>query len=175
MKDFIKKYHNKKIIWNLWIVVASLIMAIGINFFVIDWSELWNNIKASVINSKNIENNNQADIYIEKSDSKIKVKNSNQMDNVNNISFSIIYNPENIEIYWYKSNYGKVTKLWTNNWWTNNFIIKTSGQIIEKWSDILEIELNKKQETSEQLNIINANFKDNNDKRYQLTTSWITY
>ena len=58
MKDFIKKYHNKKIIWNLWIVVASLVMAIGINFFVIDWSELWNNLKASVINSQNIENNN---------------------------------------------------------------------------------------------------------------------
>ncbi len=175
MKDFIKKYHNKKIIWNLWIVAASLVMAVAINFFVIDWSDLWNNLKASVINSKNIEKNNKADIYIETNKSKIQIKNSKEMNNVDNISFSLIYNPENINIIWYQSEYWEVTKLWTANSWLNNFIIKTEGQKIDKSSSVLEIEISKNNENSEQLNIINANFKDIENQRYQLTTSWITY
>lgn len=176
MKDFIKKYHNKKVIWNIWVVAASLIMAFWINFFIIDSSEIWNNLKASVINSENIWKENKADLYIENNKNWIiSINSSKSIESIENISFSVIFNPENIEIKDVSSEFNEITQLWNTNWWSINFIINSKGSNIKENQNIIDINIWKKAELSEQINLINANFKNSNWENFKLTTSWITY
>ena len=61
MKDILKRYKKHKKISNIWVLVTSLVLAIGINLLMIDWSNLWNIMKANVLEVK--LQNEQSDIY----------------------------------------------------------------------------------------------------------------
>ncbi len=175
MKDFVKKYHKKKIIWNIWILALSLVMAIWINFFIVDWSEMWNNLKTSILNSNDILTEENSDIFMEKENNQIIIKNSKNISWAENISFSIIYDAENISIQDYNSTIGQITKLWQENSWYNNFIISTNDKNINFWEEIMRIDIEKTWENSTQINMLNANFKDNEWETYKLSTSWLTF
>lgn len=172
MKDFMKTYKKKKIAWNVWIVLTSLVLAFWINLFALDWTNIWASLKASVIDTK-VEN--KADLYLEVNDEKVTVINSKKIEAADSISLSVNYNPENVVIIWFDSNYWEVTNIWSQNEWMNTIIIQTDWKDIEKWSDLLDIVLTKTVITSEQLNLINVNFKDNSGEQYNLSTSWITF
>ncbi len=171
MKDFLKKYHNKNIMWNAWIIVASLVLAFGINEFLVDWTSLWNNLKASVINSSDIEN--RADVYLENSENTISLKNSKSMVWVENIRTTISYNPAEVSFSSIKSEVWEVVELWDWENWLNTIIIVVSWEDIEKNSKLLEIETKK--DTKVWINILNTSFKDKTWEVYNLSTSWIIY
>ena len=71
MKDIIKKYHKHKLFTNLNIVLVSLVMAIWINYFLVDWTQIWQNLKASVLNTQ--VNENLSDISIENIDNSLYI------------------------------------------------------------------------------------------------------
>lgn len=173
MKDFLKKYHNKKIIWNAWIILASLVLAFWINTFIIDWTNIWDSLKSSIIDSKT--NTIKADLYIENIENKILIKNWKDIQNIDTISLSIIYNPNNLDIKNIKSSYWEAITLWEKNTWSDTIIINIWNKNIVKNNTILELITNKKENKSEQLNLINVNFKDINWDKYDLSTSWITF
>ena len=56
MQDIIKKYQKYKFINNVNIILASLVLAIWINFLFLDWTNIWQSLKASVTGS-NIQKN----------------------------------------------------------------------------------------------------------------------
>jgi hypothetical protein len=62
MKDILKKYKKHIIISNIGIIAASFVVAIGVNFFLIDGTQIGQNLKANVIES--IEAKNKADIFV---------------------------------------------------------------------------------------------------------------
>jgi amino acid permease len=94
--DYFKKYKKNKTIGNLTIVIASLIIALSINFLILDNSNFGSNLKSSVLEAK--EKNNKADLILENNKSEIILKNTKQINNTKSLSFSINYNPENVEI-----------------------------------------------------------------------------
>jgi len=173
MKDFLQKYQNNKNMSNLSIIVTSLILAIWINIFLIDWTNIWNNLKASVLDTS--LNEIKADIYIEKLDNKIVIKNSKDILDAKNISIWITYNPWLIEIKDIESTLWENIMLWEKNTWFDTYLINTSWNNIYANSKILEINILKNREESTQLNMINANFTDKNEENYNLSTSWITF
>ncbi|PZM86761.1 hypothetical protein DLH72_00125, partial [Candidatus Gracilibacteria bacterium] len=109
MKDFLRKYQNKKIIGDIYVMVLALIMAFMFNFLVLDNSILEKSLKTSILDSQ--ENNIKADIYFEKENGKIFLKNSKNMLNTKSISFSIIYDNSNLQIDEVKSDFGRVEML----------------------------------------------------------------
>lgn len=172
-KDFVKEYKKKKIIWNLGIIALSLVLALWINFFVIDWTDIWKNLKASILDVDNQES--KADFYIESSWNILTIKNSKQMQNPVSISLSLTYNPEILEIDTITTIQWELVNLWEKNTWSDTIIINTTWNDINANSTIIEIQTTKKEQTSTQLNMLNANFQDSSWNQYNLSTSGITF
>lgn len=173
MKDFLQKYQKQNNMSNLAIIVTSLILAIWINIFLIDWTEIWSKLKTSVLDSS--QNEIKSDLYIEKIDNKILIKNSKDILEAKNLSFSITYNPNLVEIKEVISDLWENMLLWEKNTWFETYLISIPWNDIWKNSNIAEVIISKKYDESTQLNMINANFSDNSGEKYNLSTSWLTF
>lgn len=174
MKDIFKSYKRSNLIKNLWILTTSLVIALWINFIVLD-SEMWNKLKASVLDSGNMNIN--SDIYFINSWDKLELKTNKSIKDVETFSLTLVYNSENIRIEDINSSISNtsLTNL-SNEEWLNTVIINFDESInIEKQTSILNIKLVKEEEKTEWLNIINANFKDKLWDNYLLSTSWIKF
>lgn len=173
MKDFIKKYQNHKLLSNINIVLASLVIALWINFFILDWTDIWKSIKTSVLNADIwVET---ADISIQKIDNDFFIVANKNISNMNSLSLGIIYNPENITISELSSDIWEVSNIWNTPWNNSIIIIANKTQNIKNWDKLMKIVANKKNETSENINLINANFTDSEKQQYLLSTSGITF
>ncbi len=173
MKDFLKKYHKRKLTSNLFIVVAALIMAFAINFMLIDGTNFWKNLKTSVLDIKN--NEKKADIFLQEINKKIHLKNSKNIENMTSFSISISYNPENIELKNIKSNLWEVSILWDKNDWIINIILNSNWKNLNINEDILEIDIEKKVEKQVWINLVNGNFTDKTGEKFELTSSGIVF
>ncbi len=174
MKDIFKKYKKNKRNSLASIIVTSLILAIWINFFVIDNSWIWKNLRTSVLDAKS--NINKSDIYLSENEKwEIEVKASKNMLNVASISFSINYNPENIKIEGINSQNAKVLDL-SNTPWINSVNISFDDFTNIKWWDtIAKLNTQKINNKIENINVSSAKFTDSSLSDYQLTTSWTSF
>lgn len=171
MKDFLKNYRKRKIIWNVYIMLWALIMAFSLNFMIFDGINFEQNLKASIFDSKKIEK--KADFYLEKEREKLFLKSSKSMQFVESISFSLVYDAENLQIDEIKSDFWKVESFWEKFSWIETFILNFSEKNISPNELIAEIKFSKKYENKKtNINLLNSNFSDWKSI-YTLTTSWI--
>lgn len=173
MKDILKKYKKHKNITNIGIVIASLILAIWFNLFVIDGSDFGTSMRANILEAKS--ENNRADVYWEYWEDTINIYSSKNMNNVKNISLSLSYNPNNVEIVSQSSESGQILKLNSENGIHTILLNYSPEKNIIKNNVIFSIQTNKSEEISEQINIFNANFTDTTGETYLLSTSGITF
>lgn len=174
MKDVIWNYKKNKKLNNLFIVLASLVLALSINFLVFDWNSLTNSLKTNVLESN--EAKTKADLYLENNNWNIVLNASKKLNNVTNLSLSLVYNPENVELKDFISSLNSNINHFSNTPWITTIIIDfNSAKTFNSWEEVLKIWINKKENLSEQLNIINANFSDIDNQTYLPTTSWITF
>ena len=173
MKDIFKKYKRHTLISNLWVVAASLVLAFGINVFLIDGTQLGQNLKANVLQPINTEV--QADIFLEREWENFIIRNSQNINKAVNLSLSLIYNWDNIDISDVSSQYGNIIEL-QNEPGINSIILNLDSWVdIKQNENIISFSAIKEDETKgEAINLINANFKDNTGELYFLSTSWIT-
>ena len=174
MKDIVKKYKKHNLINNLGVLAASLIIAIWVNFFVLD-GQVWSYVKTSVLEAW--EKNNIANIYLTNNEGKIRVFTSKNMNKVNELSLSLVYNPENITVWkiYSTSLPSKITNI-ANEAGLNTLLIQLDNETsITSGEEILVIETEKWEQKTENLNIINANFKDSSWEKYLLSTSGIIF
>jgi len=173
MKDFIKKYQNYKLFTNINIILASLVLAIWINFLLIDWTNIGQSLKTSVLDSQ--VGNKLADIYLQKTNNDIFLIANRNIKDINTLSLSLNYNPENLTITEMNSELWQIAKLW-NTPWINSIIVSTKApKDIKKGDTIIKIIYTKKLQISENINLVNANFSDVNNEQYLLSTSGITF
>lgn len=173
MKDFIKKYQNHKLMTNINIILASLILAIFLNFFVIDSTNIWQSLKTSILNSKVWEE--KADLYLQKIDNELFLVANKNMNNLDVLSLSLIYNPDNVSISEIRSELWEIANLWNEEWIKTIILSTDKAKNITRWERILKIVTSKKEEKSENINIVNANFTDSNKWQFLLSTSGITF
>ncbi len=173
MKDILKKYNKKKHIQNIWIIVTSLALAIWVNYFIFNNDEISKNLKTNV--NEAIVEEKKADLYIENSTNTYSVKAWQDMNNVENISFSLTYNSENIkidEMNWWNDNIDLMNL--SNYPWVNTIVINIEKPInIKKWKEIINFKIKKLNEVNENINIISANFTDSEWETFLLSTSGI--
>jgi len=175
MQDILKKYRKRKIFTNISLVLTSLVLAIWINITLIDGTEMWQNLKTSVLNS-NIQKQDKSDIYLKEYDWKISLFSSKDIYNIKNLSFGLTYNPQNITIDNISSKKWEIINLNSSEWIKSIIINYNTWSLIKWWEVILNITANKKIKKSENINLINANFNDTIWKEtYYLSTSWIIF
>jgi hypothetical protein len=173
-KDFIKEYKQRKLIWNLWILALSLVLALWINFYLLDSTETWRNLKASILDINPAED--RADLYLENTWNQLVMKTPNIFQNPTSLSISLIYNPLVLEIQSITSSFWEVAILWEQNVWSDTILLTMNWtRDIYAWDVIFEVNYNKKEQSSTQLNIVNANFEDIGNDRYELSTEGITF
>lgn len=172
MKDFIKKYQNHKFMTNVNIVLASLVLATLLNVFVIDGT-IWQSLKTSILNSN--VSNEKADVFIKKINNELFLVANKNMNNLNTLALSISYNPENITLSDIKSELWQIANISNTDWISSVILTTDKPKNIVKWDKLLQIITSKKEEKTENINIVNANFSDDNKGQYLLSTSGITF
>lgn len=169
MTDILNKYNKQKRFSNISIVATSLVFAVGINVFLFDDSSLAKNLKTSVIDSE--AQTQTSDLYLEQDAVYFSLFSSKNMTNVKNVTFSVVYNPENINIL--KTN---GLQLISRSAGISTYILQfeTPKNII-KGEKVALLEINKNKNKAENINIVEANFTDNSNNTYSLSTSGITF
>lgn len=174
MKDFLKKYKKQVIISNIWVVAASLVLAFGINVFLIDGTQIGQNLKANVLQPINSEQ--KADLFIEKNVNDFSIKSSKNINKATSLSFSLTYNWENTNVFEIASPYGNTIEIQNESGIHSVIVNFDSETDVKANENIVEFNATKiLPEQIENINIINANFKDNTEELYQLSTSWISF
>ena len=164
---------KNKLLSNLNIILASLVLAIWVNIFLIDWTNVGQNLRTSVLNSQTQEK--LSDLSIQNDDWELYIVLNKEIKSLNTLSLSLTYDNENISIWEVSSNIWDVINL-TNTPWISSIILTSEALAnVKKWDRVMKIQINKIIEKSENLNIINANFYDINDEQFLLSTSGITF
>lgn len=170
----IEKYKKHKKLSNLTIIFLSLVIAISVNFFILDSSKIGKSLKTNLLESD--QKNNLSDLYLEKNNNYIVLKTSKQLNNLKNLNLSFVYNPDNVSLNNFTSNINSnIEKIVNNDWITSIFVNFSEKTTFKKWEVVLRIETTKKENNSEQLNLINSNFTDNSWENFLLSTSWVTF
>lgn len=173
MQDFLKKYKKQKLLSNVNIILASLVLAVWVNFYIVWDTNIWKQIKTSVLNSQWTEI--QSDIYVDKLWETFYVLSNKTLSDVTDMSVSLIYNPENVVLGDITSNYWDVTSLNNTPGMSSLILNIDSNTNIKQWDKLFEINLTKLQNQVENINVINANFTDWEEEIYLLSTSWLTF
>lgn len=179
MQDFLQKYTRHNIVSHLSILWVSFVLAVWIYFFIGD-SNVGNLIKTNVREANQNLENNTGDIYLEKNTSgenEIFLKSQKNISQVKAISLTITYNPENLSISSISELWGKgtVQNLSNTEGIATIFLQYENPTDINSWDYLLLISGDKKEEKLENINILNANFRDISGESYILTTSGIDF
>ena len=173
MKDLFKNYHKHKVLTNLSVIGVSLVLAISVNMLLV-WNQSASMLKANVLEATSISQ--KSDIELVYTDSAISVLVHQDVNNITELSFSLAYNSENVELWETSSEYSSnISDLENEDWFKNIIIVFDEVSTLQAWSTILEIQHQKISDNTGYLNVINANFKDSAGETYLLTTSWLVF
>lgn len=180
MEDIIQKYKRERKIKNISIIVTSLALALWLNLFITNTNS-WKYLKSSVINSQ-IWNEQKADLYLENLENVwntiIKLKSFKEMTNIKSMSFSLVYNKDNVVLKDKKLNidWGEIINVVNNDWYNTIIINFKNPTNIKSWEDILNIILEKRDSNlKESLNLVNSNITDSENNLFMLSTSWVKF
>lgn len=180
MEDIIQKYKKEKRNKNIAIIVTSLALALWLNLFITNTNS-WKYLKSSVINSQ-ISNVEKADLFLENvknsGNNVITLKSFKEMNNVKSLSFSLVYNKDNVSIKDKKINLDdtEIINLVDNDWYNTIILNFKNPTNIKENENILNIILEKSDSSlKESLNLVNSNMTDNENNLFILSTSWIEF
>lgn len=168
---FFSQTKQKKYMSTLGVIGASLVLAVGINLFILDDGNISENLKTSVLNARGVEVN--SDIYIDITADSLTVNAYKDIKQAKELSFSLVNNPENVILNGFSSNVGTLTRLNNTPGITTIIITFDAPQDIQKWNRLIEFKSEKNNQDLEQINMIQANFTDNEDRVFNITTSGI--
>lgn len=176
MKDIIAKYKKHTFFQTSAIVITSLAIALWVNMYVMD-GEIWKYLKSSVLDINGVEQT--ADIYGKVSPSRdmIILGTQKPMNQVTNISLSLIFDDETVEIGAIESMIsGSEIMSLSNESGVKTILVSFSEPLtLTGESDFLKIPVTKSGTATAYLNILNANFKDSSEKDFLLSTSGVLF
>lgn len=173
MKDFVKKYQKRRIIGNIGIVLWSLAMAFGINFFLIDDTNFGKSLKTSVLDSE--ITNNRPDIMIKKDNNSLVFSNGKAFQNTEIISLTITYDPTSIANISATSTLGNVDLFWWEESGIQKIIINTQSTSIKANTEFLRLDIKKQGASMTQVNLIETSFRDSSGKTFSLSSWGVTF
>lgn len=180
MEDIIQKYKKEKRNKNIAIVVTSLILALGLNFFFANTNS-GKYLTSSVLNSQ-ITWEKQADLYLEtvknSGNNVVNLKTSSEISQVKSLSLSIVYNKENIKIKdkLLTIDQAELINVIENDGFNTVIINFENPTNIKVGEDILNIVFEKQDVWElESINLVNSNITDNEWNIFSLSTSGVEF
>jgi len=175
MKDLFKNYHKHKVLSNAWILSIAALLAVSVNMFILS-GNTGQTLKANVLEATSTQVSS-VDVLAAANESTISLSNTQEMQNVMQLSFSLAYNPEILSLW------ASQTLLWdseisvieNNDGFSNYILTSWSPLNITAGSELVNISYAKPQDETVHLNIINVNFTDNQDESYLLSSKWIIF
>lgn len=178
-----KQFKKQKFFQQVSFVFAALVVGFWVNSFVLGW-DIWNSLKTNVLEAWrqatwSVEE--KANLYLEKvewlDNNTMQLKAWQQMDNIDTLSFSIIYNPEVVQLLdiFSNINWMELSRIENEQGIATILLTFSEAATIQKWKDIINFYLSKNEEITQHINIINSNFTDSTDTNYELTTSWLAF
>ena len=172
-----KQFKKQKIFNQISFVFGALLIGFWINSLLLNW-DISNNLKANLLENNTSTIEEKSDLYIQKTEwensNLMKLISSKNIDKVKSLSFSFTYNPEEVEIQDIFPNIN-TTRIENEKWITTFIINYEKIKNIKKSDEIINFYVSKKEWKTANLNLINANFTDSSDNKYDLTTSWILF
>ncbi|MDD3302058.1 MAG: hypothetical protein PHN31_00755 [Candidatus Gracilibacteria bacterium] len=173
MINFFSKYKKKKAIRTYGIITMSLILALGINFLVLD-SSIGQKLQISVINSG--ENNKTGDVYLNINNNVTNLIANKDMLGIKSFSLSIAYNPTNVTVSEIKTIIGGNMINEENEEGFTTIILNLSTPVdVKKGDSIVSFINTKKEEKLENINLVNVNFTDSTGEVYLLSSSGLEF
>lgn len=176
MEDIIQKYHKKKRKNTLAIIFTSLALAIGFNFY-INSTEVGQMVKWNLFETSS-SHKEISDLSLGIQNNLVSLKSSKNMTWVKSISVTFVYNDENLSI---KDTLvgidgAEIVDISNNAWYNTYLITFPHFTNISHWDDILKLVLEKQDiNLKEYINLSQANFIDQDERLYALSTSGIEY
>jgi len=175
MKDLFKKYHRHKTLSNLGVLSLSAILAVSVNMFLLG-GPTGESLKANIIESTT-HTNVKSDFVASAGIESISFQNTQLLQSVESISFSLAYNPELIDFTDMQSPFAdmQITPIENEDGFSTYILSLETPVDIYPLSSLLDIQYKKIEDATIHLNIINVNFSDSSGDTYSLTTSWIMF
>lgn len=175
MKDIFNSYHKQKALSHLWILAISWVLAVSVNMFLL-WGSSWDALKANIKEIQSSEVQSE-DITIMHQDNKIVLQNTQQMDNVVQLSISFAYN-QDLLVFWDAISlieWMSISKIETTPGFSSFIIIFDTPINIQENSNIFELAYNRSSQETIHLNPVNINFIDSLENNYSLTASSLIF
>lgn len=177
MQDFIEKYKKRNLSMHLSLISLSFILALSIHLFIKD-SGFTQNLKWNVLEQTTFSENTW-DIALKNVSNEIQsVMINKNVENVVSMSFSLTYNPDNLDIL-------SVIPAWNI---TSNveIISNTAGFVtvlatfptpisIEKETELFNVRVNKKDTNISFINLVQANITNTTNEISNLSSSGIDF
>lgn len=179
MEDIIQKYKKEKKIKNISIVITSLALALGLNILLSN-TDSGKYLKASVLQTQ-VGTIAKSDLYIENTKSSgnilMNLKSSKEITQAKSISFSLVYNKNNVVLKDKKLGLdnAEILNLVDNDGYNTVVINFKNPTNIKAGETLLELVLEKKENKEETLNLVNSNVTDNENNLFMLSTSGISF
>ena len=175
MEDFFVRYKKKKILSHLSIFGLAFMLALWVHMTILS-GDRWQNFTASILDvtSEAQEQSQKADIYAELVDNVLIIRNSQAIDNLDDISFTIAYNPElgnlstdelwglEVEVQAHENDPGlifiQLMLLETQDLPADSIVARLPYETLEEWRQVF--------------NLIQASFTDSDGEIYFLSSSW---
>ena len=175
MEDFFKRYKKKRLINHLSVFGLAFMLALWVHVTILS-GDRWQNFTASLLDVTREQETQvqQADLYAEIHDNVLIIKNGQAIDNLDDISFTIAYNPE-------------LGSLSTDELWGPE--VEVQAHENEPWLMFIQLMLLETQDLPANsrvvrlpylpledgrqfFNIIQASFTDSDGEIYFLSSSW---
>lgn len=175
MKDIFRNYHKQKALSHLWILAISWVLALSINMFILGGPS-WDTLKAN-IKELQIENQILEDISITQEENLVRIINSQEMENVDEMSISFAYNQDILDFWENMSSlpWVQVSSIETTPWFSTFILTFDDAVNLASNSEILEISYTRTWTDTIHLNPVNFNFSDSSGENYSLTAASIIF
>lgn len=174
MQDFFKNYHKKKALSHLGIFSISAILAVSINMFVLSGNS-GASLKANILETTNSVQ--KVDLQIQHNQNTLDFTNTQEMKDVTEISISLAYNPELVDLLATTSSIlgSEITTIENEPGFSNYIITLSVPSDIAINTAILSILENKNSGETAHLNPININFTDSLGDTFILSSEAIIF
>lgn len=175
MIDFLDKYRKQRKYSNIFIIFVSLILALSINLFILDSSNINDQIKTSILDAKN---NSKTDIYLKLSDKKDKIEmyTNKKISDIINLNFSLLYDPAWISIKWINCFNNKNINLTSLETGITNVNIDYKDNIFYNISDkVCEFDIIKSNPNTQHLIVDKMFFEDASKKSFEISVASFSF
>lgn len=174
MEDFFERYKKKRILTHLWVFWLAFMLALWVHITLL-WGNTGQYITASILDATAPQEAPKlADIYTEISENNLSIFNSQALNNLTSISFTIAYNPElgklsTEKLAWLDADLQVIDQ----QPWLLYIQLTTDESInLATESTLIKLSYEALSEGRQFFNIVQASFTDTSGELFLLTSSW---